>query len=54
MALLLGLGLGFGLAFLRETMDPAFYNPEDLEDFLQTKVMVTLPFGNDSQKYKVR
>ncbi|MGV8056435.1 MAG: GumC family protein [Smithellaceae bacterium] len=38
-----GLGLGFGLAYLREAMDPCFYNPEELEAYLDTHVILCLP-----------
>ena len=54
LALLFGLGAGFGLAYLRESIDPAFYTPEDLENFLQIKVMVSLPFDNSSPTLKVK
>lgn len=42
-ALVLGLGLGGGLAYLREMLDPRFYNPEEVEDFLAVAVIATLP-----------
>lgn len=44
MALIAGLGLGGGLAFLREIMSGVFYSPEELEGFLGTKVLVGIPF----------
>jgi uncharacterized protein involved in exopolysaccharide biosynthesis len=44
MSLVLGLGMGGGLAYVRETIDPAFYTPEELESYLDTKVAVSLPF----------
>jgi len=43
MVLAAGLGLGFGLAYLREISDPAFFSPEDLEAYLKTQVIVSLP-----------
>jgi polysaccharide chain length determinant protein (PEP-CTERM system associated) len=43
MTLVAGLGLGFGLAYVREMLDPAFYSPEDLETYLKTKVIMSLP-----------
>ncbi len=43
MALVLGLGLGGGLAYVRETLDPKFYSPEEVEAFAKTKVVVSLP-----------
>ncbi len=42
-ALVLGLGLGFGCAYLREMLDPGFYDPGDLEDFTGVRVLVSLP-----------
>jgi uncharacterized protein involved in exopolysaccharide biosynthesis len=44
MALMAGLGIGCGLAYLREIMDGSFYSSEDLEAFLETKVLVSIPF----------
>ncbi|MBW1645611.1 MAG: hypothetical protein JRJ56_04680 [Deltaproteobacteria bacterium] len=52
LALFLGLGGGFGLAYLREILDPAFYTPEDLEAYLRTRVLVNLPLDNASKKSK--
>ena len=43
MALAAGLAFGFGLAYLREMLDPAFYSPDDLETYLKTEVIVSLP-----------
>ena len=43
-ALMAGLGIGCGLAYLREIMDGSFYSTEDLEAFLGTKVLVSIPF----------
>ena len=43
-ALLAGLGIGCGLAYLREIMDGSFYSTEDLEAFLGAKVLVSIPF----------
>ena len=42
-ALVGGLGLGFGLALLREMTDPAFQSPEDIQTFLKTEVIGSLP-----------
>jgi len=39
----IGLGLGGGLAFLKENMDSSFKTPDDIEDDLQIPVLVTLP-----------
>jgi uncharacterized protein involved in exopolysaccharide biosynthesis len=43
MTVFLGLGLGGGLAFARESLDPAFYSVEEVESILGTKVVVSLP-----------
>ncbi len=43
MAALAGLGMGFGLAFLRETMDPCFYDPYEVEADLGANVILSLP-----------
>ena len=43
-ALMAGLGMGCGLAYLREIMDGSFYSTEDLEAFLGAKVLVSIPF----------
>jgi len=41
--LLLGMGSGFGLAFLREQMDHSFRDAEDLEATLGFKVLTNIP-----------
>jgi len=43
MTVFLGLGLGGGLAFARESLDPAFYSVEEVESILGAKVVVSLP-----------
>lgn len=48
----LGLGLGGGLAFLRENMDTSFKNPEDIEDDLQIPILVTLPLKLTERELK--
>ncbi len=50
MALALGLGLGGGLAYLRESLDPAFYTPRELEEQLHVKTVVSLPFVHREKK----
>lgn len=51
MSLMLGLGLGGGLAFLRESLDPAFYTPEDIEAYLPgASVVVSLPWDDEISK----
>jgi uncharacterized protein involved in exopolysaccharide biosynthesis len=44
MALMAGLGIGCGLAYLREIMGGSFYSTEDLEGFLGARVLVSIPF----------
>jgi polysaccharide chain length determinant protein (PEP-CTERM system associated) len=41
--LLLGLGFGFGLAFLREQMDQSFRDAEDLETTFGLRVLANIP-----------
>jgi polysaccharide chain length determinant protein (PEP-CTERM system associated) len=43
LALLLGLGLGGGLAFLSEQIDRSFHKPDEVEQFLGFPVIATLP-----------
>ncbi|MGV8048747.1 MAG: GumC family protein [Anaerolineaceae bacterium] len=43
--LAVGLAFGFCLAYLREAMDPCFYNPEELEAYLDTHVILCLPIA---------
>jgi len=42
-AILLGMGLGFGMAFFREQMDRSFKDAEDLETTLGFKVLANIP-----------
>uniref|UniRef100_A0A832A6G5 Polysaccharide chain length determinant protein, PEP-CTERM locus subfamily n=1 Tax=Desulfacinum infernum TaxID=35837 RepID=A0A832A6G5_9BACT len=46
-ALVLGLGLGAGLAYVRETLDPRFYAQEEVEAVTRCKVLVSLPLMKD-------
>ena len=39
----LGLMLGGGLAWLRESMDQSFHSDQEVEDFLGIKVLITIP-----------
>jgi polysaccharide chain length determinant protein (PEP-CTERM system associated) len=41
--LLLGMGVGFGMAFLREQMDRSFRDAEDLEATMEFKVLANIP-----------
>jgi uncharacterized protein involved in exopolysaccharide biosynthesis len=49
MTLVLGLGIGGGLSYLRESLDPAFYSAEDAENYLGRKVIVTLPWEDSKE-----
>jgi polysaccharide chain length determinant protein (PEP-CTERM system associated) len=46
MTLVAGLGMGFGLAYLREALAPQFYSPDEVEAFLNAKVLVSLPMAD--------
>ena len=50
--LVLGLGLGGGLAFLLEIMDTSYKSPEEVEKDLQLPVMVSLPFRYNERELK--
>jgi len=43
MSVILGMGLGFGVAFFREQMDRSFKDAEDLEATLGFKVLANIP-----------
>ena len=44
MAVVAGLAMGAGLAYVREILDPCFYSPEEIESELNTNVVVSLPY----------
>ena len=50
MALMLGMGLGGGLAFLREMLDPRFYSPDDVQAYLDAPVIISLPLIDAEKK----
>ncbi len=52
MALIAGLGLGGGLAYLREMLDGTFYNARDIEYFLKTDVLATIPLAGQALEAK--
>jgi len=52
LTLAIGLGLGGGLAFLKENMDTSFKMPEDLEEELQLPVLVRLPIQKTEKELK--
>ena len=49
MTLVLGLGIGGGLSYLRESLDPAFYTADDAENQLGRKVLVNLPWEESKE-----
>jgi len=49
---LLGLALGCGLAYLRETMDTSFRRPEDVEELLQIPIIASLPFTLNARELR--
>ncbi|SHG03051.1 polysaccharide chain length determinant protein, PEP-CTERM locus subfamily [Desulfacinum infernum DSM 9756] len=53
LALVLGLGLGGGVAYALELLDPRFYRPEEVESYLNTRVLVSLPrLEDENQKHR--
>ncbi len=52
MALVAGLGLGCGLAYVRETLDPRFYSQEEVEAVTRCKVLVSIPLHRDEKPGK--
>ncbi len=40
---MMGLAVGFGLAFLREFFDPTFWSHKELENFSELPVLVSIP-----------
>jgi len=52
MTVLLGLALGCGLAYLRETMDTSFRRPEDVEELLQIPIIASLPFTLNARELR--
>lgn len=56
LVLVLGLGIGGGMAYLRESLDPGFYTEEEIESYLETDVVVSFPIEGygKSQKKKRR
>jgi len=48
----LGLGVGSGLAVLKETMDTSYKTPEEIKEDLQLPVLVELPFQYTETKLK--
>ena len=51
-AMALGLALGCGLAYLRETADTSFRRPEDIEELLQIPIIASLPFAFNARELR--
>jgi capsular polysaccharide biosynthesis protein len=47
---LLGLGIGVGLAWFRESMDRSFYEVSDVETYLKLPVVATILNLNEEEK----
>ena len=47
---LLGLGIGLGLAWFRESMDRSFYELSDLETYLGLPVLASIPNLKEERK----
>jgi len=52
MSVALGLGLGCGLAYLKEMMDTSYKTPEEMEKELQVPVLVTMPIRYTQRELK--
>lgn len=54
MGLMLALGSGLGLAYLREYMDPTFWSRKNLEATLELPVLASIPVVNTTPELRVR
>jgi len=52
MTVALGLGLGCGLAYLKEMMDTSYNTPEEVEEELQLPVLVSMPIRYTQKELK--
>jgi polysaccharide chain length determinant protein (PEP-CTERM system associated) len=50
MGLVMGLGLGAGLAWFRESLDKSFHTVADLESYLELPVLATIPNLKEEEK----
>jgi capsular polysaccharide biosynthesis protein len=50
MGALMGLGIGLGLTWFRESMDRSFYEVSDVETYLKLPVVATLLNLNEEEK----
>lgn len=54
MGLMLSLGAGLGLAFLREYLDPTFWRSKDVESIAQIPVLVSIPIVSTKGEHRMR
>ncbi|WP_028575376.1 GumC family protein [Desulfonatronovibrio hydrogenovorans] len=54
LAMVFGLGMGGGMAFLREGMDSAFYSSDEVEHVLKPKMLISLPPVKNNRTIKKR
>jgi hypothetical protein len=52
MTVALGLGLGCGLAYLKEMMDTSYKSPQEVEEELQLPVLVSMPIRYTQKELK--
>lgn len=52
LTLFLGLGMGCGLAYMKEIMDTSFKSPEEVENELKLPVLVSVPFFYTNRETK--
>lgn len=52
LTIMLGLGMGVGLAFMREAMDTSYKNPDEVEHELNLPVLVSMPFSYTKKELK--
>ena len=50
MGFMLAIGCGFGLAFLREHLDPTFWSSRELESIVELPVLVSVPVVNTNSE----
>ncbi len=50
LALVMGLGVGGGVGYLREVLDSSFYTPEEVEQVLDREVVSSLPYVQEKEK----
>ena len=50
MGCVIGLALGAGLAWFRESLDKSFHTVADVESYLELPVVATIPKLNEEEK----